>query len=143
MKQLLVFSLLILTACSEDKKSEGKQVLSFDPRANADYSLVGHWQINGSEYITDSSESASYCNACPSIDFDMTNTALISFPDDTKESYTWYIMGDTLLLQLAPGAKTTMPYFLHLKYKISFKKETEFVRLKLSPTKDFAYLLSR
>lgn len=111
--------------------------------SNETNGLIGKWTISSTITRTNDSEGEGLCNVCPTITFD-NNTALVTFPDNHTENYTWKTSADTLTL-LSTNSQTvsTLPQFFHLKYKMEYKQEKEFLELRLSPDKDYTFVLRR
>jgi hypothetical protein len=137
-KILYSFSIvLFLCSCNPDKKyTEHKTSIPF-PYSD----LPGNWAISSIIYHTDDGDKEAIGNVAPTIYFHHNNTAIITFPSKKTESYEWTTNSDTLLLRIK-NPITTMPYFLHLKYKMSYKREKDFLELRLS-TEGLTYKLTR
>ena len=139
---VLLTTLMFLSFGCSDKQSANNKVFTFDNQIETS-GLYGEWSISSTIHRTIESESEVLCNACPTMDFG-NNAAVLTYPDSRTEHYTWKISADTLTL-LSTNAQTvsTLPEFFHLKYKMEFKQEKEFIELKLSPDKSSTYVLRR
>ncbi len=113
--------------------------------------LVGPWTIYSNPPLftvlrTAGIESESTCNVCPTIKFDYNNTAVLTFPTNRTENYSWrnIIALDTLsLFGASTPTNSTLPLFSNFKYKMEYRHETGFLELKLSPKKDLTYILQK
>ena len=139
-----LLTILILSCCGSDNQTTENKTFSFHPKSYMANDLVGPWNINNTVLKTASNENESICNVCPKIKFDYNNTAVLTFPDNRTENYSWSIALDTLFLfGASTTTNSTLPLFSNFKYKMEYRYETEFLELKLSPNKDLTYILRR
>lgn len=138
-----LLTVLVLSACGSDKQTSENKTFTFDKQITGTKSLIGKWTISSTITRTNDSEGEGLCNVCPTITFD-NNTALLTFPDNHTENYTWKTSTDTLTL-LSNNSQTvsTLPQFFHLKYKMEYRQKKEFLELRLSPDKDYTFVLRR
>ncbi|PBQ33281.1 hypothetical protein CNR22_16365 [Sphingobacteriaceae bacterium] len=126
---LIIF---ILVACGSKNQTSENKTLTSD---NHTTGLIGEWTIN--------SRYGLLCNACPIINFNNNNTAVLKFPNNRTENYRWQITLDTLTLisnSFTPTS-STIPYFMNFKYQMTYKPEKNFLELKLTHIKEKTYLL--
>jgi hypothetical protein len=139
-----LLTILVLSCCGSDNQTTENKTFSFHPKTYMINDLVGAWTIYSTVLRTAGIESESTCNVCPTIKFDYNNTAVLTFPTNRTENYSWSIALDTLsLFGASTPTNSTLPLFSNFKYKMEYRHETEFLELKLSPNKDLTYILRR
>ena len=136
-----LFAVLILSVCGTDKQSAHNKTHAFDNETDGTALLINKWTV--SSVIRQTINEV--CNTCPTINFNRNNTAVLQFPNNRTENYSWRITSDTLTLLCTSFTQTnsTTPYFLEFKYKMKYQSEKDFLELKLSPNKDRIYVLRR
>ena len=139
-----LLTILIFSCCGSDKQTTENKTFSFHPKSFMTNDLIGPWTINSTVLRTAGNESESTCNVCSTIKFDYNNTAVLTFPNNRTENYSWSIALDTLsLFGASTPTNSTLPLFSNFKYKMEYSQETDFLELKLSPNKDLTYILRR
>ena len=115
-----------------DKKLEVIEENQTDKR------LLGKWGI----YVQIIKGTNVLCNACPKIEFDSLNRAILTLPSGDKEKYEWNTSNNILHLKLIEK-ETLEAHFIDSKYKVSFTQRKEFMELVLSLNKNRQYILRK
>lgn len=102
--------------------------------------IIGEWGI----YVMIMGKTQASCYACPKINFQKNNSAILTLPTDKKEYYHWSLEKNKLSL-IPKNNKNdndkSSYYFHHTEYQIELNEKDKFIELKLLKPQGIGYIM--
>jgi hypothetical protein len=129
--KITFFLILIGVISCQTKQENNTNLLSESPLSNDPLGLVAVWMLNstwdGTQNIL--------CNACPTIEFQRSGTAVITYPTGAKRNFYWTTDGPIFIISGIDNSSE----LLNGKYDIAVEGTTKFTKLKLTRQSDKYY----
>lgn len=121
---IIVLSLIISCTSQIEKSTSNKKtnsLVQFDKSR-----IIGDWKIHGA-LLNDGIFSSSFK---PSINFKENKLAILTYPNNRKESYKWNIVSNKIELT-CEEIDVIEQYFENREYDLEFTQKEKFIELKM------------